>query len=213
MIYVWDENTGILKTIRERDSKNESGLRTRYVEDAITGTFQKVTGRASLPKRAWGKASKKMRINSNPLSLKLMYDTTSNIFGVVYLFLQGALGGLSLLSLYLFLLLEGSTPNAAFLRFYSPLSMAFSRTFFTLIVMAILGAYDKFNKDWMLQFEPVGPSQRTIDICLLMLYVVALLCSVVNTGYDDLMHYSYRRVPGTFSSCLLIWLCYGNENF
>ena len=195
MIYVWDENTGILKTVRERGSKIDTGPKTRYVEDAITGTFQKVSGKASLPKRAWGKASKRIRMSTNPLSLKLMYDTTSNIFGLMYLFMQGILGGMSLLSLYFFLLLDGSTPNGAFMRFYSPLSMAFSRMYFTLIVMSILGAYDKFHKDWMLQFEPVGPSQRTIDICLLALYLVALLCSVINTGYDDLLHYSHRRIP------------------
>ena len=93
-----------------------------------------------------------------------------------------------------FCILDASL-GVVFLRFYSPLSMAFSRTFFTLIVMGILGAYDKFHKDWAANFEPVGPSQRTIDICLLALYVVALLCSVINTGYDDLLHYSYRRIP------------------
>ena len=198
MIYVWDENTGILKTLRERDAKTSNGPKTRYVEDAITGTFQKVTGKASLPKRAWGKASKRIRMTASPFSLKLMYDTTSNIFGVVILFLQGVLGGMALISLYFFMLLGGSSPNGEFMRFYSPLSMAFSRTFFTLIVLSILGAYDKFHKDWMLQFEPVGPSQRTIDICLLALYVVALVCSVINTGYDDLLHYSYRRVPNWY---------------
>ena len=195
LIYVWDENTGTLKTLGEKEPKAPRGPKARYVEDAITGTFQRVTGKASLPKRAWGKASKRIRMGASPLSLKLVYDTTSNVFGVCYLFLQGVLGGMALISLYFFMLLDGSSPNPAFLRFYSPLSMAFSRTFFTLIVMGILGAYDKFHKDWAANFEPVGPSQRTIDICLLALYVVALLCSVINTGYDDLLHYSYRRIP------------------
>ena len=159
LIYVWDENTGTLKTLGEKEPKAPRGPKARYVEDAITGTFQRVTGKASLPKRAWGKASKRIRMGASPLSLKLVYDTTSNVFGVCYLFLQGVLGGMALISLYFFMLLDGSSPNPAFLRFYSPLSMAFSRTFFTLIVMGILGAYDKFHKDWAANFGR-GPSRN-----------------------------------------------------
>ena len=132
-----------------------------------------------------------------PLTRKAAID--SNAFGVTFLFLQGILGGLALMSLYMFFLLDAANHSESFLRFYSPLAMTFSRTFFTLLVLSLLGAFDKFNKDWMVNFEPAGPSRCTADICLLVLYVIALVCSVINTPFDDVMHYSYRRTADWYT--------------
>ena len=123
-------------------------------------------------------------------------DSTNFFLYFSFLSSQGLLGGFALLNLLMtYMLSASSLPEGGFLGYYAPIARPCGRIYITLTTLSLLGAVDKYSKDKLVDFMPRGLSQFVLDVVLIVLYVLAFILSMVVIPFEDLLFYSYKRVP------------------
>tara|TARA_B100001121_G_C18530929_1_gene545947 strand:- start:4 stop:792 length:789 start_codon:yes stop_codon:yes gene_type:complete len=197
--YSYDEVTGMLVAnevgagdvafAAEPDSKPKS----TFAEEANSGGFRRLGHKfaGTLRRRARDAPE-----GAEPTSLRLVMEGISNTFGMVGLACQGLTGGLAIMCLYLtYVRYLTELPKEGFLAQYSAVASEMNKSFQVLISVSLVAALDKYGRDHTARFFPGGGLQQKLDILLILVYVTALVLNILTVPMDDMLSYSFQRVP------------------
>ena len=198
--YSYDENTGMLVTSEVGtgdvavSAKPETKPKSTFAEEANSGGFRRLGHKFAGAIRRRSRATLE---GAEPTSLRLIMEGFSNAFGMVGLACQGLTGGLALICLYLtYVRYVTELPREGFLEQYSAVAKEINKSFQVLISVSLVAAIDKFGRDHAARFFPGGALQQKLDVLLILVYVTALVLNILTVPMDDMLSYSFQRVPG-----------------
>eukprot|EP01105_Mastigella_eilhardi_P011442 TRINITY_DN2637_c0_g1_i2.p1 TRINITY_DN2637_c0_g1~~TRINITY_DN2637_c0_g1_i2.p1 ORF type:complete len:450 (-),score=102.81 TRINITY_DN2637_c0_g1_i2:36-1385(-) len=210
------------------------------VENALTGKFQKkshvekVLRGVRPPKTAAAAAEWYQQATdwSSSHVMQVSLEVASNVAQACFFFLQGLLGGFSLLHIVLMYLPPLTVPSpraflafpyelpppmainsnpsndagrtAGFLRFYSPLAMVVQHVMLFLTSTALLGACNKLVRDRTSAWYTHRFRQPVIDGTLILVYLIGFGFNLACLPADQALYYSEVRVPGWYGDDSLL---------
>eukprot|EP00899_Mesostigma_viride_P012742 jgi/Mesvir1/21469/Mv03925-RA.1 len=217
--YQYNEVTGLLAFGGGGDGEVTGERTNLFVESSTGGKFYRAAPHkgAGIAGKSWktrfhrhgtadaaaaaaeataAEAPPKERISYGGMLLYQACDAVGNFLSGAAFFFQGLLGGTALVLLWMTYVLKVKDLPIHFLSYYAPIAVDNQRSVIFLISVSLLAATDRFVKDKMLAGQRLlTVSQRLLNGIIILLYLAALVVSLLIAPIEDLMHYTELRIP------------------
>eukprot|EP00164_Ancoracysta_twista_P005162 GFYU01007042.1.p1 GENE.GFYU01007042.1~~GFYU01007042.1.p1 ORF type:complete len:465 (-),score=54.55 GFYU01007042.1:169-1563(-) len=162
-----------------------------YVESTRTGKFTRLASGQSLDGEV---VHPDYYIEASGESFKTIVERTSTFLGAFFVFCHGLLGGYSTFHFLLVYSIDDGT-TYRFLKHYSPVASSAQQIYFALGIISVVSSFDKYLKDRMAVWHGRGGKLWVLDICVIVCHMLAFLLTIAASKTDDIIHYSYLRMP------------------
>ncbi|GMH44995.1 hypothetical protein BSKO_12952 [Bryopsis sp. KO-2023] len=184
--YRYDEYTGLLSPPGEGDGILMKSSKM-FVENAKTGLFRRVEESKWNDHNATSKKTQ-TAVKPGRVPLSSMADSSAQGAQKMAVFIQGLLGGWSVLNIFL-IHVWGTTRVGSdmdsFLKYYAPVALTVNRVYSGLISVALVLSFSSYSHSHIQAGHSSTAKQKRWDGLVILLYLVAYTSSVLCTPLED----------------------------